>query len=66
MTDLSATCLIHVLQRGRTNVPESTTRELISLRNPSCSTGFETVIVFANVALPVASEGVSLVIGIHR
>ena len=53
---MSEVCLIPVLPRGGTNIPESTTRELTSLRYPSCSTGFlETVIVLVKVALPVSS-----------
>jgi hypothetical protein len=52
--------------RNETNVPESTTRELTSLRYPSCSIGFfETVIVLASVALPVSSKNTPLGPGVQ-
>ena len=66
VTDASMVCSTPVHPRNEVDEPESTTRELTSLRYPSCSTGFlETVIVLVNVALPESSKG-TLSPGVQR
>ena len=67
MTDMSVVGLTSVHSNNETDEPERTTRELTSLRYPSCSTDFfETVIVLANVALLVPSKSTPLNLGVQR